>query len=165
MYDGENTMLLGDYYCDEVAGGVTEDEDKLPEHWDDTWDRKGLAWAVFNVGDTWFEEMKPADRECVIDRLADFLGFALMGYDFAWDADASAKYKAGCVTVVRGMLNPGYDAEDMVWKWLARMFADDDFDSSDEESSFFEWFKKKYEDESWSWVSTSDYQFKHSLQI
>ena len=160
-YNGENIMLLTG---PEFTGGIEDDEDQLPKSWDDTWDRDELANAVYNTGDEWLKGLKPEDRERVYDRLADFLGFALMDYDFAWNADAAEKYKSGCVTVVRGMLKPGYYAEDMIWKWLARMFRDDEFDSSDEESSFFEWFKKRFEDDSWSWVRRTQH-IEHDLKI
>ena len=152
MYDGENTMLLGDYYCDEVAGGLTEDAYE-PKLWDDLWDRDELANAVYNTGDEWMKELKPEDRERVIDRLGDYLGWMMIGSDFPFDKDREEKYKPGCVALVRGMLNDaGYGTENMIWKLLARMFRDDGFDSSDEEIIFFRWFKKKYEGESWTWV-------------
>lgn len=150
MYDGENTMLLTG---PEFTGGLTEDEDQLPKSWDDTWDRDELANAVFNVGDLWLKEMKWQDEERVLNRLADYLGCALLGRDFPYEPEYALKYRAACSALVYGMrADSGYDTEDMIWKWLARMFRDDDFDSSNEESAFFDWFKKKYEDESWSWV-------------
>lgn len=142
MYDGENTMLVDD-----------DERDYQPKSWDDKWERDELAEAVYNLGGLWLKEMKWRDEERVLDRLANYVGCALLGRDFANEPEYGLKYRAACSALVHGMrFDSGYDTEDMIWKWLARMFRDDDFDSSDEESAFFDWFKRKREDTGWSWV-------------
>lgn len=164
MYDGENAMLVDSIFNAEFTGGLEDDEERRPEHWQDCWTDCNIGCAAYNVGDLWLEEMKPEDRERLFDRMADYLGWILMEYDFTEQTYWGEVYKPSLTKAVRGMYESNASTE-AFWKLLGRMFADRDFDSDTEKSRFFDWFRKTYEDESWSWVEVDEEGFKKAMRL
>ena len=138
MYDGENTLLMGRAFYD------YEDEDetvKKPDSWGDIWDREVLALALLEEAEPWLDEMKPRDRETVIEHMALYIGSewceANLSRYPAWGGDL----KAACNRLAREFVETG-----LARRLLARMALDGVFD---EENEFFDWFWENFGDPDW----------------
>lgn len=137
MYDGENTLLMGRPFYDDEEGETV----KKPDSWQDIWTRTELALALLEEAEPWLDEMKPEDRETVIEDMALYIGTELFDANLslypAWGGDL----KDACIRIAREFVETG-----LARRLLARMALDGVFD---EENEFFDWFWENFGDPDW----------------
>ena len=136
MYDGENTLLMGRPFYDDEEGETV----KKPDSWGDIWTRTELALALLEEAETWLDEMKPRDRETVIEHMALYIGSEWCELDLSRNP-ALYDLKGACIRIAREFVETG-----LARRLLARMALDDVFD---EENEFFDWFWEEFGDPDW----------------